>query len=320
MWDYTDKVKDHFFQPRNAGTLSDANAVGEVGSISCGDALKLMMKVDPETEVILDAKFQTFGCGSAIASSSALTELVIGKTVAEAASITNLDIAHFLGGLPPQKMHCSVMGQEALAAAIANFRGVALDDDHEEGALVCKCFAVDEPMLRRAIRTNLLTTLEQVTHYTKAGGGCGACNERTEEVLAATNAEMAAEGLIEAARAFNPVPKPPGAPKLVTIAMPKKPAAPVLAAAPVDPAPAPAAPAKLTLVQKLKLVEEALAEARPTLQADGGDVELVDLDGRDVYVKLTGACAGCRMARVTVEDLASRIAGRLGLPANVIPV
>jgi NifU-like protein len=330
MWDYTDKVKDYFFNPKNAGAMADANAVGEVGAISCGDALKLMLKVDPVSEVILDARFQTFGCGSAIASSSALTELVIGKTLAEATHITNQDIADFLGGLPPEKMHCSVMGYEALMAAIANFRGEEWHDDHEEGALVCKCFGVDEGMIERAVRMNKLTTMEQVTAYTKAGGGCLTCFDGIEGVLVKVNAAMVAEGILPEHEAYCAGGANPVALKSAVKAAkaPQKPAPmvslddikPVPAASPVAAAPAPASGNGMTNLQKMRLIEQTIEEMRPYLKQDGGDCELVDVDGSTVFIKLSGACIGCQMASVTINGVQERLAATLGIPLRVVPV
>ncbi|MHB8110036.1 MAG: Fe-S cluster assembly protein NifU [Syntrophorhabdaceae bacterium] len=181
MWEYTDKVKEHFLNPKNAGEIENPDGIAEVGSIACGDALKLTFKLD-EAGKIADAKFKTFGCASAIASASALTEILKGKTIDEARQITNQDIADFLGGLPPEKMHCSVLGQEALEKAIENYRGVSSDKKPEE-EIVCACFGVTDGEIDRAIRQNHLMSVEEVTNYTKAGGGCGNCHEKIQAII-----------------------------------------------------------------------------------------------------------------------------------------
>ena len=258
MWDYTDKVREHFLFPHNVGELKDANAIGEVGSLACGDALKLYLKI--EDNRIMDASFQTFGCASAIASSSVLTDMIKGKTVEEALAVTNKEIADALGGLPQQKMHCSVMGQEALEAAIRNWRGEKAEGPHEESRIVCKCFGVSEDQIRRAIRENNLTTVEQVTNFTKAGGGCGNCIDDIAAILANET----------------------GAPE------PEK-------KADVKP---------LSNVQRMQLVMRTLDEVvRPRLKQDGGDVELVDIDGSVVTVALRGMCHACPSSRLTLDGL-----------------
>ena len=280
MWDYSEKVQEHFFSPRNAGAVEDANATGDVGSLSCGDALRLTLKVDPGNDVILEAGFQTFGCGSAIASSSALTEIIKGMTVDEALNVSNQDIADYLDGLPPEKMHCSVMGREALQAAVANYRGEEWKDDHEEGALVCKCFAIDEVMIKDTIRANGLKTVEEVTNYTKAGGGCSACHEGIEEILGKV--------LAEAGEAFDPT-------------------------AAVKPT------SGLTNLQRIKRIEELLEEIRPNLQRDNGDVELVEVDGKFIYVNMIGACAGCQLAATTLGGIQQHLVEGLGEFVQVLP-
>lgn len=284
MWDYSEKVKEHFFTPRNAGAVQNANAVGDVGSLSCGDALRLTLKVDPETETILDAGFQTFGCGSAIASSSALTEIIKGMNVDEALEVSNQDIADYLDGLPPEKMHCSVMGREALQAAVANYRGEEWKDDHEEGALVCKCFAIDEVLIEDTVRANGLRTVEEVSNYTKAGGGCASCHEGIEEILARV--------LAEAGESFDPDAVPGEV---------KKPES------------------GLTNLQRIRRIEELLEEIRPNLQRDNGDVELVEVDGKYIYVRMTGACSGCQLAATTLGGIQQHLAEGLGEFIQVLP-
>ena len=181
MWDYTDKVMDHYKNPRNVGEMENPSAIGEAGSLVCGDALKLYLKVD-ENGIITDAKFQTFGCGSAVASSSILTEMVKGKTIDEASKISNQDIADALGGLPPEKMHCSVMGHEALESAIANYKGEEADS-HCDEKIICRCYHVTEKTIREAIEKHNLTDVEEVMNYTKAGGACGQCHSIIEKYI-----------------------------------------------------------------------------------------------------------------------------------------
>jgi len=286
MWDYSDKVREHFYHPRNAGPLADANAVGDVGSIKCGDALRLMLKVDPQNELIVDAHFQTFGCGSAIASSSALTEIVKGKTLDEALQVSNQEIADYLDGLPPEKMHCSVMGREALHAAVANFRGEVWSDDHAEGAMVCKCFAVDAVLIEKVIRDNKLSTVEQVTNYTKAGGGCSSCHEGVEEILAKVAQERCT--------------------------------APVVAV-PMPAAAIPAGRPRLTNFQRMRRIEEVVESIRPMLQRDHGDIEIVEVDGRNVYVNLKGACQGCMMEQATLSGIQAQLVEALGEFVQLLP-
>lgn len=187
MWEYTDKVKDHFLHPRNVGEIEDPDGVAEVGSIACGDALKLTFTVD-ENNRIKEAMFKTFGCASAIATASALTEMIKGMTIEEAAKVTNQDIAQFLGGLPQEKMHCSVMGREALEKAIDYYKGGG--EKKAEGQIVCECFGVTDKEIEQAVRENHLATVEDVTNYTKAGGGCGHCHEAIEEIIARVRNEV----------------------------------------------------------------------------------------------------------------------------------
>ena len=187
MWDYSETVMDHYRNPRNVGKIDDADAIGIAGSLSCGDQLKIYLKI--KDGIVTDAKFQTFGCGSAVASSSMLTEMIIGKTIDEVKKITNKDIADKLGGLPPEKMHCSVMRYEALEDALKNYGHddmVDLDDLREETVrekIVCTCFNVTENLIWDAIKQNGLKTVEEVTNYTKAGGACGKCKALIQDII-----------------------------------------------------------------------------------------------------------------------------------------
>ncbi len=181
MWEYTDKVKEYYTNPKNVGELENPDAVGEAGSLVCGDMLKIFLQID-KNGIITDAKFQTFGCGSAIASSSALTEMIIGKTIEEAEKITNQDIVDYLGGLPNEKIHCSVMGKEALEDAIANYKGVEKKVD-EENHVICQCFNVKEKDLRNLVREKGVTDIYEAAQYSKVASACGKCREEASAII-----------------------------------------------------------------------------------------------------------------------------------------
>ena len=271
MWEYTDKVKDHFLNPRNVGTIEDPDGVGEVGSLACGDALTFYFKLD-ENGKIKEATFQTFGCASAIASSSALTEMVQGLTLEEAKNITNEDIAEYLGGLPKEKMHCSVMGRDALEKAISCY----LDEPEKkvEGEIVCECFGVTDLEIERVVRENHVSTIEGVTDYVKAGGGCGNCHDRIQEII---------DTILGTER---PVKK-------------KVPA--------------------LTNLQKIKLIEESIErEINPNLKKDAGHLELVDVDGNRVLVRMGGSCASCVKSPVTLKHYVESKLRELVAPELVV--
>lgn len=272
MWEYTDKVKDHFINPRNVGVIENPDGIGEVGSLACGDALKLTFKLDEDKKKVSDAKFQTFGCASAIASSSALTEMLKGLTIEEAGEITNDDIAKYLGGLPKEKMHCSVMGRDALEKAIIYYKGEP--EKKKDGEIVCECFGITDVEIKRAVTENNLTSLEAVTDYIKAGGGCGNCHDKIQEI-------------IDSALGIKQVKE-------------KK-------------------TMKLTTIQKIRLIEDVLEkEIKPVLKKDGGNIELIDLDGTDVLVALKGACANCKTSQVTIKNFIENKIRELVSPELVV--
>ena len=263
MWEYTDKVREHFFNPHNVGEIENPDGVGEVGSLACGDALRLSFKLDKDGKIV-DAKFKTFGCASAIATSSVLTEMIRGMTVEQAGKVTNKDIADYLGGLPEQKMHCSVLGREALEAAIDNYKTGGTTKHELEGKVVCNCFGVTEKEIERVISDNDLTTVEQVTNYCKAGGGCGGCVGEIEKIIERIQGD-------KVKHAVKFLPHKGG---------------------------------KLTNIQKIQLIQQTInEEIRPALRADGGNIELIDVEGNKVIVAFRGMCAQCLMAEVTMKDV-----------------
>lgn len=288
IWDeYSNEVINRMNNPKHQGEITEDRAsqlnakliVADFGAESCGDAVRLYWAVDEKTDKILESKFKSFGCGTAIASSDVMAELCVGKTVDEAVKITNLDVERALRdnpdtpAVPPQKMHCSVMAYDVIKKAAAEYKGVDIDSFEEE-QIVCECARVSLATLKEVIRLNDLKSVEDITDYTKAGAFCKSCikpggHEEKEiylvDILKDVRAEMEQEKLKVAADAS------------------------AAGQSSFD---------KMTLVQRIKAIDSVLdSDIRPMLVMDGGNMEIIDIKENlphyDLYIRYLGSCSGC---------------------------
>ncbi len=316
LWDaYSNKVTTLMNNPLHQGEIFEADAqarghkliVADFGAESCGDAVRLYWEIDPKTDIIVDSKFKSFGCGTAIASSDVMTELCIGKTVAQAVKITNIDVEKALRddpetpAVPPQKMHCSVMAYDVIKKAAGLYMGVD-SESFEEEIIVCECARVSLKTLQEVIRLNDLTTIEQITDYTKAGGFCKSCikpggHEEREyylvDILRDTRREMDEEKMKAAADA-----SASGEGKFED----------------------------MTLVQQIKAVDAIIDDSvRQFLVMDGGDMEVIDIKPTDeyidIYIRYLGACNGCASSATgTLYAIESTLKEKLSSNIRVLPI
>jgi len=318
IWEaYSQKVQDLMNNPKNMGQLTEEDAknmggkliIADFGAESCGDAVRLYWIVDEATEVIKAAKFKSFGCGTAIASSDTMAELCIGKTVSQAVKITNIDVEKAMRddentpAVPPQKMHCSVMAYDVIKAAAASFKGVDAASFEDE-IIVCECARVSLGTIKEVIKINNLTTVEEITNYTKAGAFCKSCvkpggHEDREyylvDILKDTRAEMDHDRLLALANA-----KISGS---HTISF-----------------------EEMTVVQKLKEIEAIIDEnIRPMLIMDGGNMEILDIkEGEgvtDIYIRYLGACSGCASSSSgTLYAIEAVLQEKLSKNIRILPI
>jgi len=314
LWDaYSNKVTTLMNDPKHQGELFEDEVktrghkliVADFGAESCGDAVRLYWEIDPKTDIIVDSKFKSFGCGTAIASSDVMTELCIGKTVQEAVKITNIDVEFALRddpdtpAVPPQKMHCSVMAYDVIKKAA----GLYLDVDSEsfeDEIIVCECARVSLKTLQEVIKLNDLKTIEEITDYTKAGGFCKSCikpggHEAREyylvDILADTRREMDEEKMKAAADAGD--------------------------AGDFE---------NMTLVQQIKAVDAVIDEnVRQFLIMDGGNMEVIDIkkgdETIDIYIRYLGACNGCASSATgTLYAIESTLKDKLSKNIRVLPI
>ncbi|MEA2110563.1 MAG: iron-sulfur cluster assembly scaffold protein [Campylobacterota bacterium] len=318
LWDaYSDKVTTLMNNPQHQGEISQEEAeshgnqliVADFGAESCGDAVRLYWEIDPKTDTIVNSKFKSFGCGTAIASSDVMTELCMGKTVDEAVKITNIDVEMALRddpdtpAVPPQKMHCSVMAYDVIKKAAGLYKGVDAESFETE-IIVCECARVSLGTLQEVIRLNDLTTVEQITDYTKAGGFCKSCikpggHEEKDyylvDILADTRKQMDEEKMAAAADAA------------------------------ID-ANATGNFEAMTLVQQIKAIDAAIDESvRQFLVMDGGNMEVIDIkatdDNIDVYIRYLGACNGCASSTTgTLYAIENTLKEKLSQKIRVLPI
>ena len=314
LWDaYSNKVTTLMNNPQHQGEITEEEAaahgnkliVADFGAESCGDAVRLYWEIDPKTDKIVNSKFKSFGCGTAIASSDVMTELCIGKTVQEAVKITNIDVEMALRdtpdvpAVPPQKMHCSVMAYDVIKKAAGLYMGVDAESFEDE-IIVCECARVSLGTLQEVIRLNDLTTVEQITDYTKAGGFCKSCikpggHEDREyylvDILADTRKQMDEEKMAAAADAG--------------------------ASGDFE---------GMTLVQQIKAIDAVIDESvRQFLVMDGGNMEVIDIKNSDeyidVYIRYLGACNGCSSSTTgTLYAIESTLKEKLSSKIRVLPI
>ncbi|MCT7537371.1 iron-sulfur cluster assembly scaffold protein [Aliarcobacter butzleri] len=316
IWDeYSNQVVNRMNNPKHQGEITEERAaelgarliVADFGAESCGDAVRLYWAVDEKTHKILESKFKSFGCGTAIASSDVMAELCIGKTVDEAVKITNIDVEFALRdnpetpAVPPQKMHCSVMAYDVIKKAAAEYKGVDIDSFEEE-QIICECARVSLATLKEVIRINDLKTVEEITDYTKAGAFCKSCirpggHEEKDiylvDVLRDVRAEMEQEKLKNAANAS----------AAGTISF-----------------------SEMTLVQRIKAIDSVLDEdIRPMLVMDGGNMEIIDIKENlphyDLYIRYLGSCSGCASGSTgTLYAIESILQQKIDDNIRVLPI
>ena len=314
IWEeYSQTVQERMNNPKNMGEITEEEAkkmggkliVADFGAESCGDAVRLYWVVDPKTDKIINAKFKSFGCGTAIASSDTMVELCKGKTVDEAVKITNIDVEKAMRdtpetpAVPPQKMHCSVMAYDVIKRAAAQYKGVD-EESFEDEIIVCECARVSLGTIKEVIKINDLKTVEEITDYTKAGAFCKSCikpggHEKREyylvDILAQTRAEMETEKLQMSEKTAEEI-----------------------------------SFKDMTVVQKLKSIEEIIDEyIRPMLVMDGGNLEILDIkeneDYTDIYIRYLGACSGCASSATgTLYAIEAILKEKLDEGIRILPV